>query len=193
VKVCGIIGSPNKKGNVSLLVNQVLEGAKSKGAEIETIYLNDLEIKPCQDCVEDPDPKYCIYDDDMNIIYDALDSCDVIVLGSPIYFDTVSAQTKLMIDRSNCLKPYIKKEDGTYGFVRRKKSRNKGIFIAVEGTDRDFSTILKTVKGFFMWANIELVDTILHHSEESQMGAVKNDKETMARTFEIGAKIASQT
>jgi multimeric flavodoxin WrbA len=142
MKVCGIVGSPVKKGSVDLLVSRVLEGAKSERAETEKIYLNDLKIRPCQDCVKDPDPEYCLFDDDMKVIYDALDSCDVIVLGSPLYFDTVSAQTKLMIDRCNCLMPYVKREDGTYGFERRKKSRNKGIFIAVGGQDRDFTPIL---------------------------------------------------
>ncbi|MFQ5910895.1 MAG: flavodoxin family protein [Thermoplasmata archaeon] len=192
VKVCGIIGSPNKKGNVDMLVNRVLEGADSQGAEIDRIYLNDLSIKPCQDCAEDPDPRYCLYDDDMDMIYNALGTCDVIVLGSPVYFDTVSAQTKLMIDRCNCLTPYVKQSDGTYAFERRMKKRKKGVFIATEGTDRDFGPILKTVKGFFRWANIELVDTILYHSNENELGSVEKDEETMAQALDIGARVVSQ-
>lgn len=113
MKVCGIVGSPNKNGNVDLLVSQVLKGASSQGAETHKIYLNDLNIKPCQSCGVDPYPKYCLFDDDMKVVYDALESCEVIVLGSPVYFDTVSAQTKLMIDRSNCLLPYVRRPDGT--------------------------------------------------------------------------------
>lgn len=191
MKVCGIVGSPVKKGNVDLLVSRVLEGAKSEGTETEKIYLNDLNIRPCQDCMEDPDPEYCLFDDDMKIIYYALDSCDVIVLGSPLYFDTVSAQTKLMIDRCNCLKPYVKREDGTCGFERRKANRSKGVFIAVGGQDRDFTPILTTVKAFFKWANIELVDKILYGETDEVRGGVKDDGETMARAFEIGARIAA--
>jgi multimeric flavodoxin WrbA len=53
----------------------------------------------------------------MKQIYDALETSDVIVLGSPVYFDTVSAQVKLMIDRSNCLMPYVRKADGTFGLT----------------------------------------------------------------------------
>ena len=113
MKVCGIVGSPNKNGNVDLLVSQVLKGASSQGAETHKIYLNDLNIKPSQSCGVDPYPKYCLFDDDMKVVYDALESCEVIVLGSPVYFDTVSAQTKLMIDRSNCLLPYVRRPDGT--------------------------------------------------------------------------------
>jgi multimeric flavodoxin WrbA len=61
----------------------------------------------------------------MEQIYDALENSDAIVLGPPVYFDTVSAQTKLMIDRSNCLMPYIKKADGTFGFEKRIKRPKK--------------------------------------------------------------------
>jgi len=102
LKVCGIVGSPKKNGNVDLLVSELLRGAESQGAATHKIYLNDLRIKPCQSCGVDPSPKYCIYDDDMKTIYDALEEWDAIALGSPVYFDTVSAQVKLVIDRCNC-------------------------------------------------------------------------------------------
>jgi multimeric flavodoxin WrbA len=189
MKVYGVVGSPNKNGNVDLLVSQVLKGASSQGAKAGKIYLNDLDIKPCQSCGVDPHPKYCLFDDDMKIIYDALESCDVIVLGSPVYFDTVSAQVKLMIDRCNCLLPYVNRLDGTWGFERRLKKRKKGVFIAVAGTDQEFNTIQTTVKGFFDWANIELVETVLYAHDDNELGGVKNDKERLAQAFDVGIRI----
>jgi len=189
MKVCGIVGSPKKNGNVDLLVSQVLKGAKSQEAKTHKIYLNNLNIKPCQSCGVDPYPKYCLFEDDMKLIYDVLELCDVIVLGSPVYFDTVSAQTKLMIDRSNCLLPYVKRPDGTYGFERRMKKRKKGVFIVVAGPDQEFKTIQTTVKGFFEWANIELIETILYPNDSNELGGVKNNKERMAQAFEVGARI----
>ena len=126
MKACGIVGSPRKSGNVDLLVSHVLKGAASKGAEIFKLCLNDMIIKPCQSCGVDPSPRHCLFNDDMEQIYDALENCDAIVLGSPVYFDPVSAQVKLMVDRSNCLMPHVKKADGTYGFdrgVKRSKKR----------------------------------------------------------------------
>jgi len=190
MKVCGIIGSPNKNGNVDLLVSQVLKGASSQGAETNKIYLNDLHIRPCQSCGVDPYPRYCLYDDDMKIVYDALQCCDVAVLGSPVYFGTVSAQIKLMMDRSNCLLPYVKRSDGTWSFERRMKKRKRGVFIAVAGTEQEFNTILTTVKGFFHWANIELIETILYPNDSNELGAVKNNKERMTQAFEVGVGIA---
>jgi len=192
MKACGIVGSPKKNGNVDLLVSQVLKGASTQGAETHKIYLNDLGIKPCQSCGVDPNPKYCLFDDDMKQIYDALESCDIIVLGSPVYFDTVSAQTKLMIDRSNCLMPYVERPDGTSGFERRMKKRKKGVFIAVAGTDQEFNTVLTTAKGFFNWANIELSETILYPHDDNELGGVKKDERIMNRVFDVGVRITQQ-
>ena len=189
MKVCGIVGSPKKKGNVDLLVSQVLKGAESEGARTQVVYLNDLSIRPCQSCGRDPFPRYCLFDDDdMSVVYTVLESCDVIVLGSPVYFDTVSAQTKLMIDRCNCLMPYVKQPDNTYRFERRLQKRKKGVFIAVAGKNQEFDTILTTVKGFFYWANIEFKEKLLY-AHEGGFGCVKRDKETMKRAFDIGIRI----
>jgi multimeric flavodoxin WrbA len=188
-KVCGIVGSPKKEGNVDLLVSKVLKGASSQGAKTYKIYLNDMHIRPCQSCGVDPSPKFCLFDDDMKEVYEALQSCDAIVLGSPVYFDTVSAQTKLMIDRCNCLMPYVKCPDGTFGFERRIGKRKKGIFVAVAGADQELNTILATVKGFFNWANIELFETILYSHDDDQLGSVKTNRELIGRAFEIGVQI----
>jgi multimeric flavodoxin WrbA len=192
MNVCGIIGSPKKNGNVDLLVSQVLRGASSQGAETHKIHLNDMHIRPCQSCGVDPYPKYCLFDDDMKEVYALLESCDAVVLGSPVYFDTVSAQTKLMIDRCNCLMPYIERPNGTFGFEKRVKKRKKGAFIAVAGPDQEFNTIQTTVKGFFNWTNTELVETILYANESSELGSVKNNSEKMREAFEIGVRIAKQ-
>jgi multimeric flavodoxin WrbA len=190
MRVCGIIGSPKKNGNVDLLVSQVLKGAQIREAETSKIYLNDLSIKPCQSCGVDPNPNFCLFDDDMKVIYDALETCDAIVLGTPVYFDTVSAQTKLMIDRCNCLVPYVKVAEETFGFERRMKKHKKGVFVCVGGTDEGFGTILETVKGFFNWANIELVKTILFPHEDNELGGVKRNKTKMAEAFDSGMYLA---
>ncbi|MBS7633572.1 flavodoxin family protein [Candidatus Bathyarchaeota archaeon] len=189
MRVCGIVGSPKKNGNVDLLVSQVLKGARSRGAETVKIYLNNLQIQPCQSCGVNPDPKHCLFDDDMRIIYTALQSCDAIVLGSPVYFDTVSAQVKLMIDRCNCLMPYIKQSDGTFGFEMRLKKKKKGVFIAVAGSEQEFNTILPTVKGFFNWTNTELAKTIFYGHNDNRVGGVKKDKKKMKLAFEIGKQL----
>jgi multimeric flavodoxin WrbA len=188
----GIVGSPKKNGNVDVLVSEVLNVAKDQSAQTNKIYLNDLQIKPCQSCEANPDPKYCLFDDDMNLVFDAFESGDIIALGSPVYFDTVSAQTKLMIDRSNCLMPLVKRRDGTSSFDKRLKKRKKGVFIAVVGVNQEFDTILTTIRGFFKWTDIELAETILYSHDDNDLGAVMSDKKMMMRAFNVGGRIARQ-
>ena len=193
LKICGIVGSPCKNGNVDLLVSEILNGAVSKGAETCKFYLNDMKIKPCQSCGVDPYPKHCLFKDDMEQIYDALENSDAIVLGSPVYFDTVSAQTKLMIDRSNCLMPYIKKADGTFGFDRRIKRLKKGVFVVVSGKEQELGSILTTVKGFFVWTNTELVETVSYPHDDNELGNVKKDTQKMRQAFDIGVQISKKS
>ncbi|WXG47331.1 MAG: flavodoxin family protein [Candidatus Atabeyarchaeum deiterrae] len=187
--VFGIVGSPKKSGNVDLLVSEVLRGAASQGAETHKIYLNDLHIRPCQSCGVDPYPKHCLLEDDMKVVYSALEISDALVLGSPVYFDSVSAQTKLMIDRINCLMPFVERADGTSGFERRLNKRKRGIFIAVAGTEQEFNTISTTVKGFFSWANVELIESILYPHEDSKLGSVAKDLGKMDQAFQVGVRI----
>ncbi len=189
MKVSGIVGSPCKKGNVDLLVSEILKGAASKGTETCKFYLDDMKIRPCQSCGVDPYPKHCLFKDDMEQIYNALEESDDIVLGSPVYFDTVSAQTKLMIDRSNCLMPYVKKADGTFGFDRRMKKRKKGVFVVVSGKEQELGSILATVKGFFTWTNTELVETVSYPHDDNELGRVKDDAQKMRHAFDIGCRL----
>jgi len=127
LKVVGIVASPRKGMNTDTLVTKMLEGARSIGAQTEKIYLNDLEIKPCQACAKYPAPEFCFHKDGMETIYHALETADALVIGTPAYYESISAQLKLLIDRSNCLTEMITLPDGKVTFksriVKRKKRR----------------------------------------------------------------------
>lgn len=100
-KIIGLIASPRKAGNTAWVVNKILEGAKEYGAETQSWYFNDLNIKPCQGCLychNDGDHD-CIINDDMQKLYIAIKHADAIILGSPIYMGQMSAQAKIITDR----------------------------------------------------------------------------------------------
>jgi multimeric flavodoxin WrbA len=100
-RIVVLLGSPRKKGNSSTLAEQVSRGAASKGASVETFYLNGMNIRPCQACMKcqgDGSPG-CAVKDDMQTLYPKLKEADVVVVASPIYWFNISAQTKAMIDR----------------------------------------------------------------------------------------------
>lgn len=94
MKAIGIVASPRVKGNTSEAVAWALEGA---GCESRVFDMNGIE--PCHSCFSCKKTQRCAIKDDMQQIYEALEGADLLVLGSPIYLDHVSAQAWIFINR----------------------------------------------------------------------------------------------
>lgn len=99
ITIVGIYGSPLKGGNTDTLLDAALNGAEDAGATIQRIYLRDLDFVPCQNCGFCSKKGVCRIEDDMGTVYEALEQSDVILLAAPIYFCSMSAQAKAMVDR----------------------------------------------------------------------------------------------
>jgi multimeric flavodoxin WrbA len=188
LSVVGFVGSPRKGMNTDTLVGRVLEGAKSVGADTAKIYLNDLDIKPCQACAKYPAPKFCWYEDGMARIYAAIENADVLIIGTPAYYDGVSAQLKLVIDRSNCLTEMITLADGKVTFKSRVRKKKRGIFIWVADFSRNPEHALATVRLWCKDANVELVDVLTVTDSDRGEGA-RNRKELLTKAYEIGTSL----
>jgi len=99
-KVLILSGSPRKRGNSDILCDQFLKGAKEGGNEVEKIFLGDKKINYCIACAACRDTGKCIHKDDMAAILEKMIDADVIVMASPVYFYTLNAQMKTLIDRT---------------------------------------------------------------------------------------------
>ncbi len=98
--VLGLQGSPRKKGNSVYLLNRFLAACENRGARIETIDLDTLNIQPCRELVVCEKKGFCPIKDEMEPgIYGLIRRADVVVLVSPVFFYNVSAQAKILIDR----------------------------------------------------------------------------------------------
>jgi NAD(P)H-dependent FMN reductase len=134
MKIVAFCGSPRKDGNTETLLKEAVKGIEDSGHTVVTIYLNNMDIKPCQDCGGCNDTGQCIVSDDMAQIYDAIKNADRIILASPIFFFSLSAQAKAMIDRCQsfwCEKYLLKKpiEAGKFG--------RRGLLIMVGGMKKE--------------------------------------------------------
>lgn len=94
-------GSPRKMGNSAVLADQVAAGAVAAGADVESIYLHGLSVRPCTACesCQGAMEEDCVVQDDMQPLYPKLRRADVLVFATPVYWFTVSAQMKLFMDR----------------------------------------------------------------------------------------------
>ncbi|HUV73062.1 MAG TPA: flavodoxin family protein [Anaerolineae bacterium] len=102
LKVLGLAGSPRRHGNTELLLDQVLGGAASKGAQTEKIILGAMTIDPCDECEACYETGRCIVQDDYQLLYPRLIKAERIVLAAPIFFMGLPAQAKAFIDRCQC-------------------------------------------------------------------------------------------
>ncbi|MDD5760069.1 MAG: flavodoxin family protein [Desulfobulbaceae bacterium] len=110
MKVLAVNGSPRKKWNTAMLLEKALAGAASQGAETELIHLYDLDFKGCTSCFAcklTGGKSYgkCAMSDDLSPILEKIGHVDALVLGSPIYFGTVSGEMRSFMER--LLFPYL--------------------------------------------------------------------------------------
>ncbi|SHK55359.1 flavodoxin family protein [Desulforamulus aeronauticus] len=110
MKVLGLNGSPRKQWNTATLLNKALAGAASQGAETELIHLYDLAFKGCISCFAcktKGGKSYgrCAVKDDLAPIFEQIEEADAIILGSPIYFSSVSGEMRSFMER--LMFPYL--------------------------------------------------------------------------------------
>jgi multimeric flavodoxin WrbA len=109
-KVLILLGSPRKKGNSAILAARIAKGAGKAGAKVEKVFLHGLNIAPCKSCYacQKENSKGCAIDDAMQEVYPKLLAAEAWVIATPVYWFTMSAQTKLFMDRCFALPAYAK-------------------------------------------------------------------------------------
>lgn len=193
IRVLGIKGSPRKRANSTILLEQVLAGAQAAGAETTLITSWKLEISPCLACYacrRDGRGGRCAIEDDFQVVYSQILASDVVVLATPVYFGAVSAQVKPLIDRC----------ESFWGMTYRmgvpmpaapSGGARKGILIATAGQDREimyagpkvtFDFLMRSLKG-------EYYADLLYGDLDEPAG-IRANNVAMARAFEIGRRVA---
>lgn len=103
MKVLGISCSPRKGGNTEILMKEALAGARDSGAETELFSIVGKDIKPCEGCLKCEKTGECKTKDDMQPLYKKMLNADGIILGTPVYFYSMSGQAKILMDRTYAL------------------------------------------------------------------------------------------
>ena len=93
-------GTPRKNGNSEILCNEFQKGAEEAGNYVKRVNLREKEIHYCKGCGVCNSTHKCVQKDDMAEILDQMVQADVIVMATPVYFYTMDAQMKTLIDRT---------------------------------------------------------------------------------------------
>ena len=100
MKILGLSCSPRKQGNTDILLGEALQGGQHEGAEVELYSVSGKTIEPCDGCGACNKTGECHIKDDMQLLYNKLLEADGIIFGTPIYFYSMTAQAKAIIDRT---------------------------------------------------------------------------------------------
>lgn len=103
MKIVGILGSPRKGGNTETLLDIALGEAQEKGLRTDKIVLRDKSIAPCDGCQGCIGTGTCVIEDDAQEIYQAMLESDGIIWATPIFFWSMTSQTKELMDRTYAL------------------------------------------------------------------------------------------
>jgi len=188
MKIIAFLGSPRKDGNTELLLKEVIRGVEDSGFKVQVFDLNSMNIQPCQDCGGCDETGECIIRDDMDSIYEAIKTADRIILASPVFFFSLSAQTKAMIDRCQCfwIEKYVLKRPVPLG-----KYSRKGLLLLVGGMKKEIGIQCSEAcaDAFFKTVNVP------EHSTLSFLGIDKkeeilNHPDALKKAYEEGRKLA---
>ncbi len=174
MKILGISCSPRKGGNTEILLRKSLTSAQDCGAKTELLTLWDKNFEPCDGCYSCTKTGKCHIKDDMQEVYVKLLEAEGIIWGTPVYFYTVSAQAKIIIDRSYVLT------------IGSKLSNKIGGVIAVASSMGHLG-VWNVFSTFFSAHHMLSADFVYGYAREK--GDILKDKHAIKAASELGREV----
>lgn len=174
-KILILSGSPRREGNSDLLCDEFARGAKEAGHEVEKIRVAEKNIGYCRACYACRESGKCVIKDDMAEVLQRMIDADVIVLASPVYFYSIDAQLKAVIDRT---------------VARWLEVKNKEFYYIVTAADEDKASAETTLACFRGYA--DCVEGACERGVIYGMGAYEKGEikthPAMHEAYEMGKK-----
>jgi len=189
IKVLGISTSPRIRGNSDLLLRHALAGAESVGAKAEYVRLADYNIGPCSECDACYETGRCSLQDDYEQLLQKMLAADRLIFATPVFFMTVCAQAKMLVDRGQCLwaeKYVLKKESFASGRDRR------AMVIAVGGSrsKKQFESIRLTMSSYFDSLQVRYVSNLFVSQVDSR-GEIEKHPSAAKEAYRLGSQLVT--
>lgn len=189
LRVLGISASPRRDGNSDVLLHQTLSGAQQADAVVEYLRLCDYRIAGCQECYDCTARGQCSVKDDYQAILDKMLEADRLVFATPVFFMTVSAQAKLLIDRGQCL--WVRQTVLHQPLFEPQRDR-RGLIIAVGGSrsQKQFDCVRQPIQSFFKYLEVQYAGSLCVNQVDEK-GAVLKRADALAEASRLGRMLAS--
>ena len=175
-KVLILSGSPRKNGNSDILCDEFAKGAMEAGHEVEKIRVAEKKIGYCRACYACRGAGICAIKDDMAEVLQKKIDCDVMVLASPVYFYSIDAQLKALIDRTVARWTEVKDKEFYY------------IVTAADGEEEAAETTIACFRGYADCVNGAKEKGIIYGMGVSEKGKIKDTK-AMNEAYEMGKSV----
>lgn len=176
-KVLILSGSPRKNGNSDLLCNEFMKGAVESGNIVEKIQVSEKKIGYCSACYYcTKSGGKCAIDDDMTEIMQKIIDSDVLVLASPVYFYSIDAQLKALIDRTVARWTEVKNKEFYY------------IATAAESDDSALECTIQCMRGFADCVDGAVEKGVIAAGGFYEAGEIKNS-DYMSKAYEMGKNV----
>ena len=190
MRVLAFNGSPRPRGNTSIIVGAILEGAREGGAETTYVMLDELELKGCQGCLScRKNPGNCARRDGLSPYLEELKSCAAVVVGCPIYMYHVAGQMKLLVDRLYSF--WVDTPDGGYESAL---PAGKRFALATSQGHPDGEMYKRTIRwlgGMVGGLDMQFMGKIVH--TDSAANPAKDDAELLEKARRIGLALAGSS
>lgn len=192
-RAIAIMGSPRKNKNTNDLLDIFIQGLDKNKYDIKKIYLRDKKLENCTSCYYCGENIDCAINDDMNEIYNDLES-ELIIFAAPLYFNSINGLSKTVVDRSQRYwseKYIVGKRDS--------KVDKKGIFLSVGGAPfsyNQFYGAITVMDYFFKAINTKYLGNYLVSNTDKEpinkQLLIKDELESIARNIDNQKKFLIQ-
>lgn len=177
MKVVGLIGSYRKLGNTEVLVIEALMEAQRLGADVSTLRLTDLTVKPCKGCMACTfKSEECRVPDDWGAFRDTLDESDAVIVGAPTYLLGPAGIIKMITDRNIALQSR-----------RLEHAPKPGAIIGISGVEGWEPFSLPMLNVFMNTCGAKVIDQVMFYAQGP--GEILLDELSMERARKIGSNI----
>ncbi len=188
LRTLGISTSPRLNGNTDLLLRRALLGAEQAGSQTEYLRLCDYELNGCTECGACNTTGVCPIHDDYDQILQKMLAADRLIFATPVFFMTVCAQAKLLIDRGQCL--WMRKTVPAKPLFEPARDR-RGMIIAAGGSRsrKQFDCVGRSIGCFFDCLEVRHASSLFVNRVD-EMGAVLKRQDALAEALRLGQELA---
>lgn len=181
------LGSPRKKGNSEMLAEAICRGIEQAGGSFELVRICALQFSPCIGCGGCDKTGHCVVEDQMIPLYEKIESARRLMIVSPVYFYSITAQAKAFVDRCQALwnRKYLKVKAGTW----QQDPERKGYLVSVAATkgEKVFDGSILTMKYTCDAMGLEYGGELLVRGIDRR-GEMEKDVASMQRAEDFGRR-----